>query len=39
MPPASDAEKALLPNDLHGVSLSISLGSAWDTASPPAAGV
>ena len=39
MPPASEAEKALLPNDLHGVSLSITLGSAaWDTASPPAAG-
>ena len=30
---------ALLPNDLHGVSLSMTLGSAaWDTASPPAAG-
>ena len=39
MPVISDAEMALLPNDLHGVSLSMTLGSAaWDTASPPAAG-
>ena len=39
MPVISDAEMALLPNDLHGVSLSMTLGSAaWDTVSPPATG-
>ena len=39
MPAMTDVDRALLPEHLHGVSLSIALGSAaWDTVSPPAKG-